>query len=77
MKALMVYGYNPKEKSETGMTKIRCLFQNLYPSPGCIANAKRTAQDNGYVITKVELNASFKKAFKDVTDQFMKGRIEE
>ncbi len=77
MKALMVYGYKPKEKEKTGMTKIRCLFQNLYPSPGCIANAKRTAQENGYVITKAELNVSFEKALKDVTEQFMKGEIEE
>ena len=44
MKALIVYGYKPKEKEKTGMTKIRCLFQNLYPSPGCIANAKRTVR---------------------------------
>lgn len=77
MKRLMVYGYNKEEKTETGMTNIKCLFSELLPYPALIANAKRTAEEAGYEITKVNLNAAWDKPFKDVTEQFMKGRIEE
>ena len=77
MKTLMVYGYSKRGKAQTGRTTIKCIFSMLLPTPSCIARAKRTAEENGYEITKVELNAAYDKPFKDVTDQFMKGRIEE
>lgn len=77
MKTLMVYGYKRKEKAETGRTNIKCLFYGLFPSPLCIANAKRTAEETGHEITRVELSVEWDAPFKDVTEQFMKGRIEE
>ena len=67
----MVYGVN----RETG--EYKCIFGMLAPLKSCIRNAKKTANEHGYDIAKVELDSSWNQPFKDVTDQFMKGEITE
>ena len=70
MKSLIVYGTNRSGE-------YKCIFGMLAPLKTCITNAKKTAKQHGYEITKVELNAAWNEPFKDVTDQFMAGEITE
>lgn len=70
MNTLIVYGKNRK----TG--EVKRIFSALAPFTQCIRNAKKTADENGYDIQTVILNA-FNRPYTDVTEQFMEGRIEE
>lgn len=69
MNTLIVYGVDRK----TG--ELKRIFSVLAPIKPCIRTAKKTANENGYDIHRVYLNA-FNRPYKDVTEQFMKGEIE-